>query len=192
LQIDLESLQRHYASLSDEELLSLDRDELVEAAQTCYDQELAQRNLTADGESDADGGDGPEWLEEAGCACTFYSQPGSQTAPDTAGDACSALDAAGIPCYLAMHKMDPPSVAPQTRYEFRLMVPGNLNMQAASALDKAIFNSEVEAEWKVFFESLSDEELRAVDTEELFSGLRDRIERAARAYQEELKARNSE
>jgi hypothetical protein len=144
-----------------------------------------------DGEPDAGGGDKPEWLEEAGCACTFYSQPGSQTAPDTAGDACAALDAAGIPCHLAMHKIDPPSVAPPTRYEYRLMVPGNLSMQAASVLDKEIFNSEVEAEWKVFFESLSDEELRAVDTEELFSGLRDRIERAARAYQEELKTRDS-
>jgi hypothetical protein len=184
LQIDLESLQRHYASLSDEELQALDRDELVEMAQACYDQELAQRKLTS-----GEDGDTPDWLEDAGCACTFYSQPGSQTAPDTSGDACSALDAAGIPCYLAMHKIDPPSVAPQTRYEYRLMVPGNLNMQAASVLDKEIFNSEVEAEWKVFFESLSDEELRAVDTEELFGGLRDRIERAARAYQEELKAR---
>jgi hypothetical protein len=69
------------------------------------------------------------------------------------------------------------------------MVPGNLNMQATSVLDRHIFNSEVEAEWTVFFESLSDEELQAVDTEELFGGLRDRIERAAKAYHEALKTR---
>lgn len=188
LQIDLDSLRRHYASLSDEELLALDRTELVETAQTCFDQELAQRELTADGEPDA--GDEPDWLEEAGCACTFYSQPGSQTAPDTAGDACAALDAAGIPCYVAVRKVDPPSAPPpQPQYEFRLMVPGNLNMQASSVLDKSIFNSEVEAEWTVFFESLSDEELQAVDAEELFGGLRDRIERATKAYHEALKTR---
>lgn len=190
MQIDLDSIRRHYASLSDEELLALDRTELVETAQTCYDQELAERKLTADGDSDADAGDEPDWLEDAGCACTFYSQAGSQTAPDTAGDACTALEAAGIPCYLAARKVDPPSApSPQPQYEFRLMVPGNLNMQATSVLDKSIFNSEVEAEWKVFFESLSDEELQAVDPEELFGGLRDRLERAAKAYRDALSTR---
>jgi hypothetical protein len=189
LQIDLESLRRHYASLSDEALLALDRAELVEAAQTCYDEELAQRDLAAGGDSDDDAGDKPDWLEEAGCACTFTSQPGNPSAPE-AEDAREVLEAAGIPCYVTCRKADPPSAPPpQPRYEYRLMVPGNLNMQAASVLDKNIFNAEVEAEWKMYFESLSDEELLAADTEELFGGLRDRIERAAKAHREALNAR---
>ena len=71
------------------------------------------------------------------------------------------------------------------------MVPGNLSMPAASVLDKEIFNAEVEAEWKMYFESLSDEELRDVDSEDLFAGLRDRVDRATRAYHEALAARGS-
>ena len=43
MQINLEDLRRHYASLSDEALREIDRSELVELAQQCYDQELAQR-----------------------------------------------------------------------------------------------------------------------------------------------------
>ncbi len=190
MQIDLESLRRHYASLPDDELLALDRTELVEMAQTCYDQELARRGLAAVGDlaSDADAEDKPDWLEEAACACTFSRQRENQTPPD-AENAFDALDAAGIPCHLVVHKMDPP-VAPAPWFEYRLMVPGNLNMQASSVLDKEIFNSEIEAGWRTYFESLTDEELRAVDTEELFGGLRDRLERATKAYDEALKARD--
>jgi hypothetical protein len=183
VQIDLKSLQRHYASLLDDELLALNRAELVELAQTCYDQELAKRNLTLD----HDAGDQPDWLEEADCACTFSRQRENQTPPD-AENALDVLTAAGIPCHLVVQKMDPP-VAPEPWYEYRLMVPGNFNMQASSVLDKEIFNSEIEAGWRTYFESLSDEELQTVDTEELFGGLRDRLERATKAYQEALNTR---
>jgi hypothetical protein len=182
LQIDLESLRRHYAALPDEALLAIDRDELVEAAQACYDQELAQRKLT-----DADPRDTPDWLDEANCACTFSGQSENQPPPD-AENAFDALTAAGIPCHLAVQKIDPPA-APRPWYEYRLMVPGNLNMQASSVLDKDVFNVEIETGWRTYFESLSDEELQAVDPEELFGGLRDRLERATKAYQEALSAR---
>ena len=43
MQVDLEYLRRQYASLSDEALLALDRSELVETAQKCYDEELVRR-----------------------------------------------------------------------------------------------------------------------------------------------------
>ena len=43
MQLKIEDLRRHYASLSDEALRAINRTELVEIAQQCYDQELAQR-----------------------------------------------------------------------------------------------------------------------------------------------------
>jgi hypothetical protein len=46
MQVDPEYLRRHYNSLSDEALLSIDRTDLVEIAQKCYDAELARRELT--------------------------------------------------------------------------------------------------------------------------------------------------
>ena len=69
------------------------------------------------------------------------------------------------------------------------MVPNMLSLKAASALDKEIFNSEVEAEWKNYFEALSDGELRAVNTNILVGGLLDRIERVTKAYDEEIARR---
>jgi len=64
-----------------------------------------------------------------------------------------------------------------------------LNFEAESVLDKEIFNREAEAMWKTHFQTLSDEELQAVDLEVLVAGLKDRIERVTRAYKEELKQR---
>src|ERR1039457_7606329 len=46
MQIDRQELSAHYASLSDQELLELDRAELTEVAQRFYDSELAKRHLT--------------------------------------------------------------------------------------------------------------------------------------------------
>ena len=53
MQIDLESLRRHYSSLSDEELLALNRDDLIEMAQKCWDKEVGRRGLDQPQESDA-------------------------------------------------------------------------------------------------------------------------------------------
>jgi hypothetical protein len=45
LQIDLEDFRQRYAELSDEALLELERDDLVDLARDCYDAELARRGL---------------------------------------------------------------------------------------------------------------------------------------------------
>jgi hypothetical protein len=69
------------------------------------------------------------------------------------------------------------------------MVPGNLNFEAESVLDKEIFNREAEGIWQTHFQTLTDEELRAVDLELVFAGRKDWIERVTRAYNEEIKRR---
>ena len=43
--------------------------------------------------------------------------------------------------------------------------------------------------WKTHLQTLSDDELREVDIEVLLAGLKDRIARVTRAYNEELKER---
>jgi hypothetical protein len=208
LNTDTAYLRRHYASLSDGALLEIDQTDLVEDAQEIYDKELAQRGLTPPEKDDGDeleqvddeGEESleeqdqdrradrkPDWLREATVAATFAARPGMDSA-DYALEARDALDAAGIPCYLSTNTVDPPWDA-QPRKELRLMVPGKLSFEAASVLDKEIFNREDEALWKAHFETLSDEELRAVDLPVLFVGLMDRIERATRAYREELALR---
>jgi hypothetical protein len=95
VQIDLESLRRHYSSISDEELLALNRDDLIEAAQKCWDEEVERRGLDELRESDAASDDeageagtslegdlDPDWLHDAVCACSFAGDPGGSPASD--------------------------------------------------------------------------------------------------------------
>ena len=47
MKVSAEDFRRQYADLSDEALLDVDRQDLVELARTCYDEELARRQLKA-------------------------------------------------------------------------------------------------------------------------------------------------
>src|SRR5262249_14018434 len=56
MKADPEYLRQHYSSLPDEALLDIDRSELVEAAQRCYDDEMMRRGLAPQGSAvDTDG-----------------------------------------------------------------------------------------------------------------------------------------
>jgi hypothetical protein len=70
------------------------------------------------------------------------------------------------------------------------MVPGDLNLRATSVLERDIFNTDFEAEWKTHLEMLSDEDVRAMDPREVFCGLFDRVERVTRSYEEEIARRD--
>jgi len=185
--------------LSDEALVALDRSELVEVAQQVYDQELRSRRLTLDpgedepasNELDDVQGLKPRWLDDAACAAVFASYHGGSSGSD-AERARDVLEAAGIPCYIDVQKADRPDGDTKSQSEFRLLVPGKLNLEAVSLLDKEIFNAELEAEYRTHFEQLSDEELRAVKPEVLLAGLSDRIERLTKAYTDEVARRRTE
>jgi hypothetical protein len=211
MQLDPEYLRQHYASLSDEALLAVNRAELVEMAQATFDDEVNRRELAPrkrtgrvrepdlrDGDAEvdaepADAADKPGWLEEAAEIYTVDVRAGSVPAQD-AENARDALEAAGIPCYLELSKIPQVEDHPAPTHYWRLMVPGNLNMRATSVLEREIFNAEFEEKWKTHLEALSDEELRALDPEAAFCGLFDRVERVNRVYEEELERRrlNSE
>jgi PhnB protein len=47
MKVNLEDIRRQYADLSDEGLLEIDREDLVDLARQCYDAELASRQLKA-------------------------------------------------------------------------------------------------------------------------------------------------
>jgi len=213
MQIDRQELSAHYASLSDEELLELDRAELTEVAQRFYDSELAKRHLTpedtetpvephgraapvdaaegADEDEDGaavinfDAGTEPDWLEDATCARSYAVLPGGSAAD--AGDARDALVAAGIPCHIAVKTFDPND--PKQQYYYCVMVPGARNLEAASALAMAIDNPKEEEMWRAHFEVLSDEELRVLKFDAICAWLRDRLARLKRAYDDEVARR---
>jgi len=198
MQLDPEYLRQHYASLSDEGLLAVDRGELVAMARTIFDDEVAQRKRigvrdTRQGEPDpvdekvnVDG----DPLEDAAEVTSFAVQSSTADAPDGALNARNALEDAGIPCYLELCEIPPEkSLSPYGTHRWRLMAPGKLNLPAISFLEREISNPEFEAGWKTLLENLSDEELRAMNPQVALCGLFDRVARANRVYDEEVARR---
>lgn len=220
--LDREFLREHYASLSDEALAAIDRGDLVEAAQKLYDEERARRGLARqksvaplparapappvpvtdspegdpgaysyDVAGDTGGAQPPAWMDGAACAISYIDSPGT----DNAGEAANArdvLEAAGIPCYVNVQEQPPNPTPRRTQVEYRVLVPGGLNLKAQSILDKEVFNPQMETEWRAHFEELSDETLAELSPEIICAGLTDRIERLTRIYQEEVERRKSE
>ena len=211
MHVDPEYLRQHYEMLSDEALLEVDRGDLVEIAQKCYDQELSRRGLdvrrgksqivrdrpiSKGPEPDEDeeildetagDGDEPGWVEEGACVCSFSAHPGQHLAPECE-KARDVLQAAGIPCYLEFHEIEQ-SNTPEPTHDWRVLVPGNFSLRATSVLEKEIFNPEIEAQWRTHLEALSDEEFRAVTPRLAYGGLFDRLERVVTAYEDEMARR---
>ncbi len=201
MQPDPEYLRRHYNSLSDEALLDIDRSELTEIAQQCYDAELGARELgrsnavrrgaearavpeSLDDPEPYDPEERPDWLDEASEA---FSVVHSHTSEEQIANVQEALKAARIPCYLELCEASEEErpVPPPTR-RWRVLVPGTLNLRAMSTLQRDLFNPEFETGWKAHLEALSDEELLATSPEAELCDLFDRVDRAARAYDEEV------
>jgi hypothetical protein len=194
MKLDTEFLRRHYAEMSDEELRSMDREDLVGAAQQIFDEEIARREapgqpvrrpmVRPDEEVE------PDWLEDAAEAYSSYARRGTTDPSEGSVDARDVLEAAGIPCRLELH--EEPEQDEQMQFRWRVLVPGKLVHRAASVLDRDIFNADFEAELRTHLEMLSDEELRVMEPQYAFCGLYDRLERINRAYDEELSRRGME
>jgi len=222
MRISSDDLRRHYASLSDAELLDLDRSDLAGMAQGIYDEEISRRGLNGPrkegpcdgdpsaaieddieggiedtaGELDPDsGGDGPppDWLEDAACPWAVLMR-GSviNQIDDYASQAAqvrAVLRGAGIPSHVVVKHPDPEPPPVERPSEYCMMVPGDLNMQAASVIEREIFNPQHEQEWRNHLQTLSDEQLRALKPEVFCGALLDRAERLKRAYLDEIASR---
>jgi hypothetical protein len=200
MKLDTEFLRQHYAAMSDEELQSIDRGDLVGAAQEIFDEEVAKREaqempasqdvvLNAQGvelEIEVE----EDWLEHAAEAYSSYARRGTTDPSEGSVDARDVLEAAGIPCQLEL--FEEPGEEEQTQFRWRVLVPGKLVHRAMSVLDRDIFNADFEAELKTHMEMLSDEDLRVMQPQYAFCGLYDRLERINRAYEEELTRRGME
>lgn len=210
MKLDPEYLRRHYAQLSDEALLEVERADLVEMAQRIYDEEVGRRNLNVPSEArlarepsdseepeefdgvefDAQPGEEPEWLDDAAEVYSHAVASAEAPSPEGVLSARDAMEAAGIPCHLELAEIPPEKdLSPYGTHRWRVMVPGKLNLHATSVLEREIFNPEFEEGWKTHLETLSDAELRTLNPRVALCGLFDRIARVNRVYEEEMARR---
>jgi len=209
MQIDDRELGERFASMNDEELLDLKREDLTETAQRIYDLEIARRRLhktlaagveieqveASIGEptiqNDDDVSD-PDWHDDGVVACSFVdgaAHIGSESGADLASKAQAALHAAGIPSHLRVSE-DPDtgySHVPQKLLE--VLVPVKFAIHALSILDRDLLNSRFEAEWREQLAMLSKEDLVFLDPVIFCAGLTDKVDRMKRIYAEEMAKR---
>jgi len=191
-------MSRHFASLSDEELLAIDPNELAELALKCYDNEVDRRQWPAQAEPvtpafeinrpeiDRQAEGDLDWLDTAATACSFQVGTGRRYAED-AEQACTILRDAGIPSQLVSEHEDG-----ATPDYLSVMVPGALSLKASSVLDRDLFNQELAETWSCHFDRLSNEELHALNPDDICAGLLDRAARLRRAYEEALARRKGQ
>jgi hypothetical protein len=212
MSIDAAQLQRHYASISDEELIALDRDELTEIAQQCYDEEIKRRGIVIPSDDSVDeetidipDDDSPaiaateEELAEfeeldnpdVSMACTFADHGGGSATAD-AEEAYQALKAAGVPCRVRVVRVEPEPDNPRPYTDHQLLVPSSQTLHATSILDKSFFNPRMEEDWRNHLEGLTDEEVLQFSADDLCAGLLDRAARLKRIYSEEISRRKLE
>jgi hypothetical protein len=191
--LDLNELRRQYEALSDEALLEIDRDELVETARKCLDEELQLRKIrpevrkrnpasATEEEFGADwaGQEEPDWLAEGLSVLNVSMRYRNDDTTQRLRDAIDILANTGIPCYVRGQSHEDGS------NDYSLIVPARQHLQAASLLDRDLLNTEMEADWKAHFQTMTDDELLELDENMLVAGMRDRIERLVRAYEDEL------
>ena len=205
MQIDRRELGRHYASLNDEELISLNRDDLTETAQRIYDLEITRRGLdqtfvskTEVEETEAsfserdrpieDGSSDPDWHHDGAIACAFGDRPGHDAA-ERASKAQTTLKAAGIPSHLRVTREWDDRGAPNNFDTLEVLVPVGFMLHAASILDRDCFNDYVESDWRDQLKILSDEDMLALDPEIFCAGMLDRVTRMKKVYAEEMAKR---
>jgi hypothetical protein len=97
-------------------------------------------------------------------------------------DARGVLRSANIGCFIAVREAEQPGSAAI----YDLLVPPGQHLLALSVLDRDFFNPQAEEDWKAHFTVLSDDELMELDADLLVAGMRDRIDRLVRAYEDEL------
>jgi hypothetical protein len=126
---DENDFRRRYAELSDEGLLSINREELVNLARQCYDEELARRGLQYEDEI----GEEPAGIGEPFVAAATF------LFPDEAEVARGLLRSADILCYLENEH----TLAKVWQWNvalggLRLMVPTSLLYQVHEILNELI------------------------------------------------------
>jgi hypothetical protein len=125
MKITTEELQRIYGNMSDEELLSLDRDDLTDVARNLHGEELQRRGLNLDAEVEEIAAEEPR------------TSLGSFQSLDEARTTESMLDSAGIPVHLENDTM--------RGRGFQVMVPASMVEDARQVLKGAAAVADTDA-----------------------------------------------
>jgi hypothetical protein len=156
MEISLDDFRRHFELLSDETLLSTNREELVEGGKQCYDEEVARRGLNS--------APGEETAEDA-AAETHQANPAEELVliatyliPDEANLARGLLQSAEIPFRLENE------LAPLGGFQLRLLVPQAFEAEAMEVLDSEISEEELAAQAEAA--GVDMEDLDRADSEE--------------------------
>jgi hypothetical protein len=139
VQIDPEDFKRHYALLSDDALLEINSDELVDAARPYYDAELAERKLAQPDSEDHPAPVSAHTDEQAAdglqLVATFLSL-------EEANFARGLLQSADIPCSFENEQ----AAAWSGVGELRLMVPAAAYERACEILESEISEEDLIAQ----------------------------------------------
>jgi hypothetical protein len=136
VEISLDDFRRHFELLSDAALLDTNREDLVESARECFDEEVARRGLNS-----------PPADEGAAEPVTHQASPGEELVsiatyniPDEANLARGLLESAGIPYHLENEH------APLGGFQLRLLVPAAFEQEALEVLEAEISEEELAAQ----------------------------------------------
>jgi hypothetical protein len=137
VEISLDDFRRHFELLSDGALLETNREDLVEAARGCYDEEVARRGLNSP--------PGDEIAAEP--AGTPEASPGEEliviatyNIPEEASLARGLLESAEIPYHLENE------FAALGGFQLRLLVPAAFEADALEILEAEISDEELAAQ----------------------------------------------
>jgi hypothetical protein len=137
VEVNLDDFRRHFERLSDETLLATDREELVESARGCYDEEVERRGLNAPPAEDA--------VEEE--ASAHETTPAEELVliatfniPEEASLARGLLESAEIPFQLENEH------ASMGVFQLRMLVPAAFEQEALEILETQISDEDLAAQ----------------------------------------------
>lgn len=133
MDVNLDDFRRHYESLSDQALLDLKRDDLIETARDLYDQELAARGLTRPVTPDS----------TADPATAPALDPGTQLVTAAEFD---QLGEARLALALLQAAEIPSTITEDHAGGFRLVVPADHEEQAIEILATPLSDEELAAQ----------------------------------------------
>jgi hypothetical protein len=160
MQTDPEEFRRRFEALSDEALLEVSRDELVEVAQDLYDAELERRGLIEEeqpAEPEPAEGQPDDPKDDLVLAAEFGSA-------QELAFARSFLKSASIPTYI---ETDFSGILGTTEADTKLYVPSAFLEQAQELLNTSLTDEELAAQAEAAGEESAGEEEGAEEPEEI-------------------------
>jgi Putative prokaryotic signal transducing protein len=136
MEVSLDDFRRHFELLSDAALLETNREELIDAARECFDEEVARRGLNSTGEEEAAAETAPQPTnpaEELVVIATF-------SIPEDANLARGLLRSAEIPFHLENEYVA------LGGFQLRLLVPAAFEEEAREVLEAEISEEELAAQ----------------------------------------------